>query len=298
MKNFTAEWKFPTNNYAKEQTMTNQPVYSHHTSQWFAGALIATLIGLAQVGSAAVVAFSSYTVNGSDELTGFTVGSGTYTDLNAAQSASGEYHAAPTQSPTGSVAETGGNFTNFWKAGSTEVQGFGSISNLNPYDGALNAGRSDGILNGGFLEIYFGASLEGRSGAGNDIFLMDLSGDDAITVEAIDGSGDVVGDQSISLLSTTWGGSSSTNQFYHELNANIQPNSPPFWSVEGVAFDVEDFFSGPAGQIQGIRITGTAGVDLTTAGFTTAAVVPEASSLTLLLTSLFLCVLGFRRRHQ
>ena len=92
---------------------------------------------------AALSSVTSYTFDANQNLTGFTVASGTYTNLNASTSASGAFVPPGTggdrnqgawryrRNPGGG----GDGFFNFWASGASEVDGFGGVSNLN-----LNAG--------------------------------------------------------------------------------------------------------------------------------------------------------------
>jgi len=226
-------------------------------------AVVCICLGAAGTAQAAVVPFSSYTVDGGNALTGFTVPSGIYADVVPAWSASGDYDTR------------GDGFLNYWNVATSQVNGVSSFLDLDLDNGAANVGSStssgggDSVLNGGFLEVYFGANVVGRSGAGNDVYLTDLGGnDDIVTLQAIDASGNVLGDQSVSVSTSDWGGSTVSYGF------NVEVGTYPSQTVQGLAFDVEDFFSGTPQGIQGIQLSSPDGVDFASVGFTSDAAEP------------------------
>ena len=152
-----------------------------------------------------------------------------------------------------------------------------------------NIGDSDTDTNGGFAEVQFGTAVTGIAGAGNDIFIFELSGNDAITVEAIDVAGAVLGDLSVEIELDDWVAGSLSYQFYIDNDGALRSSTP----IAGVAFDVADFFSGTPSPINGIRWTGSAGLDPVSVGFTSP--VPEPTSA--ILGSLGFVALLLRRRR-
>ncbi len=244
---------------------------------------------------AALTSITSYTFDSSQNLTSFTVTSGTYTGLNSSTSASGASDGLnggtdDNTAPGNTVGSSSGgdSFFNFWANGANEVDGFDGALSLNLNAGPGNVGESGSSTNGGFAEFQFGTSLAGQPGIGNDIFIFELSGNDAITVEAIDGSGNVIGDKPVSILTGNWGTGSLSYQFYIDNDATLRSSTP----ITGVAFDVEDFFTGAPSPIQGIRWTGSDGLDPVSVGYT---IVPEpGSSLLACIGALVAC--GLRRR--
>jgi len=183
-------------------------------------------------------------------LTSVTAGT-TYTILTGATSAAGVTSATlgtPYYSASGTDPVTG-------VAAIVDGSGLRATSGTN------------GVGNG--ADVFFGQNVDGLN-----LFLIDFGGQDNITIHPLDSGGSLIGDFA---LATTSGGDTDFSPPSISMIGAATVTS----GLRGIVFNTSDFTgTGTLTGVEGIRLLG-AGLDLNAVGI--AAVIPEPSSLALLL---------------
>ena len=209
-------------------------------------------------------------------LLSFTTANGTESNLSGAVSV---------------VSVTGGTDLNrnLWGNAGSEINGAASLTGLDVGHGAANINIAN---------IFFGQTITGNPGDGNDLFIVDVgSQDNVTTVRPIDALGNVIGDFSLTLLAASWIPlPTTTANFDAKINqtAGSPPNSGTGLNnlfVRILAFDLEDFSgTGSLTGLAGIQIDGDRTLDPMVIGF-----VPEPGT-SLLLAAGLLGLARIRRR--
>ncbi len=199
----------------------------------------------------------------------YTTSAGTVSTLAGASSITGTFETSGSYGPS--------TIRNVWGLDGTEVDGTPSVVGLDAAVGLANATQ---------VNAQFGLEITGAVGNANDFFILEVTGNDAITVVPLDASGNPIGDFSLSITTGGWGDVVG----YGFRGNSINPNST---TIGGVAFDLEDFIgTGTLTGVTGLRTSGS--LDALVIGYNTAAAIPEPASLALLGLG-GLCLLGRRR---
>ena len=241
------------------------------------------------------------------EITGFTTGAGPVRNLRGPVDATGVV-----TFPAGLEPPVGDVIRNVWGFQGPELPGIDAILGTNVGAGLDNAGATGDSANPiQPFDVHFGTEIDGAVGAANDFFLIDIIGDDAVSLQPLDLAGEVIGDHSLTLASGPGPnnfGNSDLGDFgltgfdlalFLENGANIMlPEEIVIDDVPlaGVAFDIEDLFApGAVLPVAGLRITpldlpeeissGEGSIDLIAIGFSAQAAVPEPGSAALLLAA-------------
>jgi len=199
-------------------------------------------------------------------LTSVTAGATTYTFLTGPDSV------------TNLAGGNGGNA--FYSATGTDPGTSLAAMSDGPGPGGLNATTgSNGIGNG--VVVDFAQNVDG-----GNLFLTDLGGADMVTVLPLDSSGTPIGDFTLTVAS---GGGGSYGTISWNIGAATGTST-----LQGVLFNTSDFSgTGALTGVEGIQLTG-ASLDLMAVGI--ASVIPEPSSLALLLIGV--CGMALRRRES
>ncbi len=196
------------------------------------------------------------------------------------------------------VINNNGNRERMWATNGTDP---GSVPGGGDQDAIVGLDYATGLLNVGFLtQFRFGRTLAGDE----RIFILrdaPSGGAETITLEAIDGSGDTIGDYSITITGNT---GPSFGDYGNELTPAVvlereNGGGDLTRTRIGVSFLVSDLVgtTGDLSQIEGLRTANSGnanGWDVTAVGI--AAVIPEPSSLALCATGLAL--ISVRRRKD
>jgi len=235
-------------------------------------------------------------------LTSYTTSAGTVTDLSHPVSANGIFDSYN----SGSGVEV----RNTWGVNGTEVDGVDAFLNLDVSVGGNNWGDnndtsvidvgSTGVLR---AQFFFSQQINaGAAGNGNDFFLIEAGGNDAIDIVPLDASGNPIGNFTLAVNnSTDWG---SLGVDYDRQGNAVSPrpdNDLP--GLAGVAFDLEDFSgTGTLTGVAGIGISGSSGLDGTIVGVNSqlapAPEIPEPTSLVLILVGVAALAGPSRRRTR
>jgi len=145
----------------------------------------------------------------------------------------------------------------------------------------LNATTGNNVLGGG-VNFFFGQNIDGAN-----LFFIDLGGFDDVTVRPIDGAGNLIGDFTLTTASDAGAGS------FGSLDSLLNGGPLGVVSLQGVVFNTSDLAgTGTLTGAEGIRLVGS-GFDTLVVG--TASVIPEPSSLALLVIGT--CGAALRRRR-
>ncbi|WP_425396483.1 LamG-like jellyroll fold domain-containing protein [Aeoliella sp.] len=176
-------------------------------------------------------------------------------------------------SATGSFQLSGAGVRNFWGVDGSEIEGPDAVLNLDVSRGVLNSGMSGapagttinfGDTGGESMNFFFQNVLAdaGAPGNANDIFLVEISGNDALTIVPLNASGNPIGDFSLDIAAGDWGDISPPS-----IRVGGNSLSAATFNLGGVAFDLSDFSgTGSLTGVAGISVVGPAGLDLAVAG--------------------------------
>jgi hypothetical protein len=169
---------------------------------------------------------------------------------------------------------------NFWGSDSSEVDGGDALLGLSAATGLV-------AITGG--DVFFGTTIQGAGGTGNDLFLLEFGSVDSLSVAPIDAAGNIVG----STLTLTGASSIASPQLstrLDDLESNVTTTTLNGWS-----FDIEEFGT-LTGPVQGLRLLDDQGSspDPAVIGYNLAAV-PEPATAALLGAAVW--PLLFRRRR-
>ena len=185
-------------------------------------------------------------------------------------------------------------------------------------DSILGLDVSVGVDNAEFVEIFFDGVLSGVAGEGNDVFLIDLFGDDSVFVQGLDADGNVIAGTGLEINSGPGPnnfGTNDTGDFGDTgLDLALLLDNNPFGSrdtiiddvdLAGVGFDIEDLFGAlPFENVFGVLITGTfagsgnGSIDLIAAAINTEALSEVPAPGALLIFGSGLAGLAFSRRGR
>ncbi len=229
------------------------------------------LLALSFAGSAqaAVLAITGATfspaptgaVDNTTDITSFTTSDGTNTDLGGVASVNGIITQEKPPTPDSGVR-------NIWGFAGSEIDGPNAALGLDVGHGFSNLKAGD---------LMFGAATSGVPGLGNDIFIIEIGGNDNFTVLALDGSGAVIGTP-LNITVSQWGNVGTDLTFNGDNATNNGNFGPATANLAGVGIDLVDL-GVVSGSVAGIRISGTSSnnVDLMAAGYT----IPEPASICL-----------------
>ncbi|MDP0497321.1 MAG: PEP-CTERM sorting domain-containing protein [Verrucomicrobiota bacterium JB024] len=227
--------------------------------------------------SAAVQGVSAMTDDGNYGLTSVTIGGIEYTDLSGSAA-------------TVNVASSGTGYIAGWIANTTPALTRATIdaetSGLNYRAGAMN------VLSGSSFQ--FGKVITET----DQIFIFDFGSGDAMALQLINSSGEVVGNYSLSISAAAFDGPNLV--LYSGIDTLLADNTTtlvPINNERAVAFQLSDF-SGTIGDLStatGIRLSSNSAIDPTIVGL---ASIPEPSAMGMGLLGLLIVAVVLRKRQR
>ena len=227
--------------------------------------------------------------------------------------------------PFGIEPPVGDNIRSTWGFLGDEPLGTEALLGTNVGAAIDNAGGTESGIPQPF-NVFFGSKITSVEGAANDLFIIDLIGDDGVDLRPIDNEGNLIGDFSLRLTSGAGEGlfnnfnlgdfgvvenveltASSENLSNLGLSEDVIIDDLP---ITGIAFDLEDFAgTGDLTELSGLQITplnlddsissADGSIDILAVGHNSQAInsVPEPSAiLSLLITVGLGWIISSRKR--
>lgn len=173
--------------------------------------------------------------------------------------------------PLGIEPPAGDNIRSTWGFLGEEPLGIEALLGTNVGAAIDNAGGTESGIPQPF-NVFFGGEITSVSGGANDLFIIDLIGDDGVDLRPIDNEGNLIGDFTLRLTSGEGEGlfnnfnlgdfgvvenveltASSENLSNLGLSEDVIIDDIP---ITGIAFDLEDFTgTGELDSLSGLQIT-------------------------------------------